>query len=137
MALAMEREQSTCRSLLPRARAVLADPEPMLSRLVRGCIALAFTACVLAVACMHRLADTVKGGQLSYMALGMEREQMVSSSLLALAGLALAGPKPMPSRLVRGCIALPFTACVLAVATSHRALLIPSITAASSATWHF
>jgi hypothetical protein len=49
MALAMEREQSTCRSLLPRARAVLADPEPMLSRLVRGCIALAFTACVPAL----------------------------------------------------------------------------------------
>ena len=55
MVLAMEREQSTCRSLLPRVRAVLADPEPMLARLVRGCIALAFTACVLADACMHRL----------------------------------------------------------------------------------
>ena len=64
MALAMEREQSTCRSLLPRARAVLADPEPMLSRLVRSCIALSFTACVPAVARSHRLAHTVKGGEL-------------------------------------------------------------------------
>ena len=52
--------------------AVLADPEPMLPHLVRGCIALAFTACVLAVACSHRLADTIKGGNLSYMALTME-----------------------------------------------------------------
>ena len=40
----------------------------MLSRLVRGCIVLAFTACVLAVACSRRLADAVKGGQLSYVA---------------------------------------------------------------------
>ena len=68
MALAMEREQFTCISLLLRARAVLADPEPMLARLVRGCIALAFTACVLAVACMHRFADAVKGGELNYTA---------------------------------------------------------------------
>ena len=30
------------------AGAVLANPEPMLARLVRGCIALAFTACVRA-----------------------------------------------------------------------------------------
>ena len=41
--------------------AVLADPEPMLARLVRGCIAMAFAASVAAVACIHRLADTVKG----------------------------------------------------------------------------
>ena len=77
----MEREQSTCRSLLPRARAVLADPEPMLSRLVRGCIALAFTACVLAVACTHRLADTVKGGELSYMTPALQREPTAYRSL--------------------------------------------------------
>ena len=50
IALAMVREQPTCRSLLMVAGAVLADPELMLSRLVRGCTALAFTACVLAVA---------------------------------------------------------------------------------------
>ena len=37
----------------------------MLSRLVRGCIALAFTACVLAVACSHRLADAAKGGKVA------------------------------------------------------------------------
>ena len=59
MALAIEREQSRCRSLLMVAGAVLVDPEPMLSRLVRGCIALAFTACVLAVACMHHLAEVM------------------------------------------------------------------------------
>ena len=64
------------------AGAVLADPEPMLARLVRGCIALAFTACVLAVACSHRLADTVKGGELSYMALAMQREPTAYRSLL-------------------------------------------------------
>ena len=57
MALAMERERSTCRSLLMVAGAVLGNPEPMLARLVRGYIALAFTACVLAVACSHRLAE--------------------------------------------------------------------------------
>ena len=67
IALAMKREQTAYRSLLMRLGAVLADPEPMLSRLVCGCIALAFTACVLAVACMHHLADPVKGGELSYM----------------------------------------------------------------------
>ena len=60
MALAMEREQTTYSSQLMVAGAVLADPEPMPARLIRGCIALAFTACVLAVACSHRLADTVK-----------------------------------------------------------------------------
>ena len=113
------------------AGAVLADPERMLARLVRGCIALAFTACVLAVACSHRLADAVKGGELSYMALAMEREPTAYSSLLMVAGAVLADPEPMLARLVRGCIALAFTACVLAVACSHRALLIPSRVASS------
>ena len=47
----------------------------MLSRPVRCYNALAFTACVLAVASSHRLADTVKGGKLSYTAPAMEREQ--------------------------------------------------------------
>ena len=40
----------------------MADLELMLSRLVRGCIALAVTACVLGVARSHCLADTVKVG---------------------------------------------------------------------------
>ena len=53
------------------AGTVLADPERMLARLERGCIALAFTAGVRAVATSHRLADPVKGGELSYMALAM------------------------------------------------------------------
>ena len=55
--------------------ALLANPEPMLARLIRGCIALTFNACVLAVACSHRLADAVKGGQLSYMALAMQASE--------------------------------------------------------------
>ena len=54
---------------------VLADPEPMLARLVRGCIALSFTARVPADQSSHRLADAFKGGELSYMALAREREQ--------------------------------------------------------------
>ena len=86
----------------------------MLARLVRGCIALAFTACVLADACSHRLAEAVKGGELSYMALAMEREQTAYCSLLMVAGMVLADPERMLARLVRGCIALAFTACVLA-----------------------
>ena len=86
MTPAMLREQSTYRSLLTRDRAVLADAEPMLSRLVRGCIALAFTACVLAVACSHHLAATVKGGQLSCMTPAMLREQSTYRSLLTREG---------------------------------------------------
>ena len=84
----------------------------MLSRLVRGCIALAFTACVLAVACMHRLADAVKGGELSYMALAVQREHTAYTSLLMLAGAVLPHPEPMLARLIRGCIAVAFTARV-------------------------
>jgi hypothetical protein len=80
----------------------MADPEPMPSRLIRGCIALAFTACVLAIACSsHHLADTVKGGQLSYTILAMKREGIMYSSLLQLTGAAMAGPEPMLPRLVR------------------------------------
>ena len=43
-ALALQRELTAYRSLLMPAGAVVADPETMLARLVRGCIALAFTA---------------------------------------------------------------------------------------------
>ena len=46
MALAMQREETTYRSLLMRYGVVLADPEPMIARLVCGCIAMAFTASV-------------------------------------------------------------------------------------------
>ena len=56
------------------AGAVLADPKPILARLVRGCIAVASTDSVAAVACIQRLADTAKGGELSYMALALQRE---------------------------------------------------------------
>ena len=101
------------------AGTVLADPEPMLARLVRGCIALAFTACVLAVACSHCLADTVKGGELSHMALALQREPNAYRSQLMVAGAVLP-PEPMLARLIRGCIALAFTATVPADQSSHR-----------------
>ena len=44
-----------------RVGAVLADTEPTLARLVRGCIALAFTASVPADQSSPRLAEPVKG----------------------------------------------------------------------------
>ena len=75
MALAIEREQTAYRSLLMLAGTVLTDPKPMLPRLVHGCIAMAFTDSVAAVACIHRRVDTVNGGELSYMAPTMQREQ--------------------------------------------------------------
>ena len=49
----------------------------------------------------------VKGGELSYTTLAMEREQTAYRSLLPLAGAVLADPEPTPLRLVRGCIAVP------------------------------
>ena len=116
----MEREHIASSSLLTLTGTVLADPEPMPARLVRGCIALTVTARVHADACSHRLADAVKGGELSYMALAMEREPTAYRSLLMVAGAVLAGPEPMPSRRVRGCIAMAFTACVPAGQSSHR-----------------
>ena len=69
MTLIMEREQTAYRSILPLAGALLVDPEPIPLRLVRGCIAMPFTARVRALALRHRLVDAVKGGELSYMAL--------------------------------------------------------------------
>ena len=84
-----------------RLGAVLADPEPMLARLVRRCIALAVTARVRADACSHRLADTVKGGELSYMALAMEREQITYSSLLRRPDTIHADPETMQARLAQ------------------------------------
>ena len=131
MALAMEREQTACRSLLMVAGAVLSNVKPVLSRLARDCIALAFTACVLAVACSHRLAATVKGGQLRYMTPAIQREQSTYRSLLTRASAVLADPQPMLSRLVRGCIALAFTACALATLHAATALLLPSRAASS------
>ena len=114
------------------AGAYLANPEPMPARLVRGCIALVFTACVPAR--NDRLADTVKGGELRYTTLAMEREHTACSSLLRLMRAVLADPEPMPARMVRGCIALTFTACVHA-RNQSTALLILS-RAVSSGTRH-
>ena len=139
MALALQREPTVYRSLLMVAGAVLTDSEPMLARLVRGCIALAFTACVLAVACsQHRLVDAVKGGELSSMALALQCEPTAYRSLLMVAGAVLANPEPMLARLGRGCIALAFTACVPTDQSSHwSALLTPSRAVSCSATWHW
>ena len=68
------------------------------------------------------------------MTLAMEREQTAYRSLLPLAGAVLADPEPTKLCLVRGCIAVPFTADVRAVASKRgTALLVPS-RAASSAT---
>ena len=75
------------------AGALLAGLEPMRSRLVRGCIALAFTASVPAVACIHRHADTVKGGELSCMGLAMQHEPTAYRSLLKVARAVLADRK--------------------------------------------
>ena len=59
-----------------------------------------------------RHADTVKDGELSYMALALQREQTTYCSLLMVAGAVLADPEPMLARLLRGCIALAITARV-------------------------
>ena len=55
---------------------------------------------------MHRLADAVKGGELSYMALAMEREQTTYSSVLGRLYTVQADPKPMLACLVRVGLAL-------------------------------
>ena len=54
----------------------------------------------------HRVADAVKGGKLSYMALALQREPTAYRLLLMRPRAVLADPKPMLTRLVRGCIAL-------------------------------
>ena len=69
------------------AGAVFADHGPILARLIRGCIAVAR---VRTVACIHRLADTVKGGEPSYMALVIACDHTAYRSLLLLAGAVLA-----------------------------------------------
>ena len=58
MALSMDREPTAFRSLLIRPGAVLAGPWAILARLVRGCIALAVSARVPAVASSQCVADT-------------------------------------------------------------------------------
>ena len=128
MTLALQREQTAYRLLLMRVGAVLADPEPMLARLVRGCIALAFTAGVRAVATSHRLADPVKGSELSYMTLALQQEPTAHRSLLMRLGAVLADPPgPMLARLVCGCIALFFTTGTV---TRHAARMMAQAMAA-------
>ena len=64
MALALAREQIVCRSLLTLSGTVVAGPEPITACLARGCIALAFTARVHAVARSHdRLAEVFPLGR--------------------------------------------------------------------------
>ena len=86
------------------AGAAVADPELILARLVRGCIAMSFAASVAADQSSHRLAHTVKGGELSYMALALKREHTTYRSLLMLAGAAVADPELMLARLVRAAV---------------------------------
>ena len=102
---ALQHEPTAYRSLLIRLGAVLAAARPMLARLARGCIALAFIACVRADACSHRLADTVKGGRLSYMALAIEREQIAYISLLSRPDTVHADPEATQARLARSTLA--------------------------------
>ena len=133
MVLAVACEDTAYSLLLMLTGVILADPKLMLASLVRGCIALAFTTCVPAVACSH---ESVKGSELSYMTLALQREPTANRSLLMRLGAVLADPPgPMLARLVRGCIALAFTASVPADQSSP-ALLIPS-RAANSATWYW
>ena len=100
----MEREHTANRSLLMIAGAVLADPQPMLARLVRGRYAAAspwpsLLTCPLINPAIALLAVTVKGGKLSYMALALICEQTAYRSLLMVAGAVLAGLEPILARL--------------------------------------
>ena len=53
-----------------------------------------------------------RGGELTYMTLAMQREPIACTSMLMLLGAVPADSAgPMLARLVRGCIALAFTAC--------------------------
>ena len=119
MTLAMECEHTAYRSLVMRSRAVLADSEPVLPCLARGCITTGFTASVPADQSSHRLSDTVKGSELRYTTLAMEREHTAYRSLLMRSRAVLAGSEPMLARLVRGCFATAFTASVPADQSSH------------------
>ena len=94
---------------------------------------MAFSARVAAVGCTYRFADAVTRGELSYTTPAMEREQHACSSLLTRAGAVLADPAPIPTRPVRGCIAMAFTARAWPLLDAPTALLMPS-RAASSAT---
>ena len=87
MTLALQREPTAYISLLMRLGAVLADSEPMLARLVRAA-ALPWPS-LLACPLLHAataLLNPSRGSELSYTAVAMEREQIVYSSLLTLAG---------------------------------------------------
>ena len=70
-----------------------------------------------------------KGGEVSSMALAMEREPTayMYRSLLMVAGMVLVDPEPMLARLVRGCIALSFTARVPADQSSHKGTFVSSV----------
>ena len=80
----------------------------------------------------------VKGGELSYMALALQREQTACTSLLMLARAVMAEPEPMLARLVPWYGAASPWPSLLAWPLMHActALLMPW-RAASSATWHW
>ena len=64
-----------------------------------------FTASVPPDQSRHCRADTAKGGELSYMALAMEREPTTYSSLLMLSGAVTSDSEPMLDRLVSDTVA--------------------------------
>ena len=120
MAVAMEREQIVYRSLLTLAGVDLAGPERMLS--VWHAAASPWPSLLVCVP-LHAATALLmpsRGRELSYMAVATEREKTAYRSLRMVARVVLADPEPMASRLARSCIALAFTACVHAIASSHR-----------------
>ena len=86
------------------AGAALAGPEPVLARLVRGCIGHrlglhCWRACVPSMLMPLRAASSA-----CYVALAIEREHTTYRSPQMLAGAVLARPGPMHACLIRGCI---------------------------------
>ena len=71
---------------------------------------------------LHHLAEMMpsRAGELSYMTLATEREQTAFRSLLQPTAALPPDPEPTLLRLVHGCIAMPFTARVRAVAPSGK-----------------
>ena len=83
-------------------------PEPMLAGLVRGCIAI--WPSLLARPLINPATAFRQGRRAQlHVVLALICEQTVYSSLLMRSGPLLADPKPMLSRLIRGCIAIAFT----------------------------
>ena len=81
--------------------AALADPEPVLARLVRGCIAMVFTASVPADQSSHRRADTASSSTWHWRC-NASKPRTACYCVLMLAGAVQADPEPMLG-MIRGC----------------------------------